>query len=355
MTSTPHLDVPRFMIRVIALVTAVALALMLTGCQQRPASQREPRPDRLIELTNLRRVLLEWNDITNATWSNRNTIAFTTQAGEIYRADLAMNHPPIRVGGIDSGALGLAADPNGRVVAVSGLDELVAWTSNGNVLLRSNLSLVGANALAIDDAGHRLVLGSFSLDVFQLEPYRRVSSGRQPEPTLVGYGSLVFAGNRVAGRAHDDNLDVWDVSRNSAVLTRHDCHCGAVRVVIDPAARSAVFATSTGQLILWDIDQARAIANETLITSAEQSIEPFAVVADRLVLFSVDHPVPGGQGHRGPLQAWDTITNTVTTVWDCPGCEVRQIVRQLQDDNLLIYSVTSDAHLSALWTAALRR
>lgn len=357
MISTPRHPARHSLIRFVPLVTAgpllFFLLLVVTACQTQPAPGPEHSPPGVsIQLTGPRRVLPEWNDIDLATWSGRNAIAFTTRAGGVYRADLTTDHQPIRMSGLDSVALNLAADPNGRVVAANSLDKLVAWTSDGEVVVQDNtLGLVGASALAIDDAGRQLVLGSFSLDVFQLDPYRRVSSGRQPEPSRVGYSSLVFAGNRVVGDS--DNLDVWDVSGNAAVLTRHDCRCDGQRVVVDPASRLAVFATRTGHVILWDINQARAIADRTLITSPEQFIEPFAVVADRLVLFSVNHPVPGGQPLSGPLQAWDTATNTVIKVWDCPGCEVRQIIRR-PDNHLLIYTVTSNEHLTALWTAVLR-
>lgn len=357
MTGTRHRRAYRSWVRVVPFFAAGVLVLVaVIACQRH--SGPEPPPDASVELTPPRPVLPpEWNDILDVTWAGDNAIVFITLAGGVYRKDLTTDREPTRLGTVDF-ALQTAADPNGQVVAVSGaFGELVAWKADGTVLVRDNSALTTV-ALAIDDAGTRLVLGTFSVDVFQLEPYRLVSSGQQPDQEdLSGYDSLIFEGNRVVGTPTGDDLDVWDVSETAAALTRQDCQCDRTREVVDPAARQAVFATSAGHLILWDIDQARAVADRTLITSPGQYIEPFAVVAGRIVLFSLDHPtVPGGQLRRGPLQAWDTTTNTVVKVWDCPGCEVRRIMRRPPGNDLLIYTETSDRRYApALWTAVLRR
>jgi hypothetical protein len=124
--------------------------------------------------------------------------------------------------------------------------------------------------------------------------------------------------------------------------------------VAGTAALTAV-GTLTGKIVLWNVDQGRAEAEQTVITAADQDVEPYAVVGDRFVLYSVRSSQSGPAQLQGPLSVWDTHSRTTTELWACPdGCEIRTVARLPGTDRLLIYAAKPGGDDPTLWTATLR-
>jgi hypothetical protein len=277
-----------------------------------------------------------------ASWAGESAVAFLDKAGVVFRVDLREGGEPRRIGGFE-GASDLAADPRSGVVAAweSLSGEVRLWNAAGEPLARHNLGHVAIGALAIADGGTRFGVAGSLVTVVEVGGDTVLARGSRPDVLdRIEYHSAVLAGHRfVAWPGGEQGLDVWDVSHDPATVDTQNCRCGAFRHVIDPDAEQAAFSTLIGELVLWNIGSGQVAAEKTVVTSTNEDAEPLAIVRNRYVLFVIEREVDG-RSVPGPLMAWDTRTDSVVTLWTCPGCEIRTMSRRPGSDEVLVATDT---------------
>jgi WD40 repeat protein len=307
------------------------------GCQ-------ESVPPPAIGLTDVTPILQDRGEVDAARWFGRDALAYADESGVVWREALDGERRTIRLGKPNDNNHGianlrLAADPQGRVLVATDLvgdtRKVLMWDSSGRELSQGELELSAVSSLAVDGAAERLAIGDAGVEVFDLRTHRLLSQGDGDGAS--SYGLISFARDRVIAFADAERLHVWDVSaREARLIEQQNCRCsGSWPVVMDDSTSRAVISTTPGQLLLWDIELGRSIANRTVIASFNQRAQALAVMGD-VVLFSTSQMTAEGRHYDGSLQAWNTVDGTVTTLWECPGCHVGKVTPRAVGDNRIL-------------------
>jgi WD40 repeat protein len=160
----------------------------------------------------------------------------------------------------------LAFSPDGSALAAATSGALLVWRVDTQE--ETSIPIEGVpSAIALSSEGRLLAATSFDILVFDVAAERLVTTFAQDVVTggIGEYQSVAFSpDSQTVVAASLDGIDAWDLGTRERTRPSLPCACGADGSALTRDARLATFGTTDAHVLLWNVDSATLLADETV-------------------------------------------------------------------------------------------